>query len=59
LTAIFVHKWNKNVEAVTGYSEEEVRAKHVFDLFNGEDLRNVQKGIEKSFKTGRRAWKRS
>ncbi len=48
----FIHKWNKNVEMVTGYSAEEVRARHLFDLFKGEDLRNIQKAIEKTFLTG-------
>jgi PAS domain S-box-containing protein len=48
----FIHKWNKNVEMVTGYSAEEVRARHLFDLFKGEDLRDIQKTIEKTFITG-------
>ncbi len=48
----FVHKWNKNVETVTGFSAEEIRSRHIFDLFQGEDLKNIQQGIEKSFVNG-------
>lgn len=48
----FVHKWNKNVENVTGFSAEEIRSRHIFDLFQGEDLQNIQRAVEKSFLNG-------
>ncbi len=47
-----VHKWNQNVETVTGYSSEEVQTRHLFDLFTGEDLKNIQRSIEKAFVEG-------
>jgi PAS domain S-box-containing protein len=48
----FLHKWNKNLETVSGFSAEEIRSRHIFALFNGHDLINVQKGIQKSFANG-------
>ncbi len=47
-----VHKWNKNVETVTGYSSEEVQIRHVFDLFTGNDLTQIQNSIEDTFLQG-------
>jgi PAS domain S-box-containing protein len=47
-----VHKWNKNVETVTGYSSEEVQTRHIFDLFTGTDLTQIQKSIENTFIEG-------
>jgi PAS domain S-box-containing protein len=48
----FIHKWNKNVETVTGFTAEDVRSRHLFDLFTGEDLVNIQKAIEETFLKG-------
>lgn len=48
----FIHKWNKNVETVTGFTAEEVRSRHLFDLFTGEDLTNIQNAIEETFLKG-------
>jgi len=47
-----VHKWNKNVEEVIGYSSEEVTTRSLFELFDGEDLLRVQKSIQSAFTTG-------
>ena len=47
-----VHRWNKNLETVTGYSAEEVQTRHVFDLFTGKDLGQIQKRIEETFIKG-------
>ncbi|MBA4369334.1 MAG: hypothetical protein C0403_17045, partial [Desulfobacterium sp.] len=48
----YIHKWNKNVETVTGFTAEEVQSRHLFDLFTGEDLILVQRGIEETFLKG-------
>ena len=47
-----VHKWNKNVETVTGFSAEEVQTRHLFELFTGNDLTLIQQGIEEAFLKG-------
>src|SRR6056297_4365617 len=47
-----VHKWNKNVEAVTGFSTDEVQTRHLFELFTGNDLIQIQKSIEETFIKG-------
>ena len=47
-----VHKWNKNVETVTGFSAEEVQTRHIFELFTGSDLGNIKKSIEDTFIEG-------
>ncbi len=47
-----VHRWNRNVEKVTGYSSEEVTTRNLFDLFTGPDLSLVQDAIQQAFDTG-------
>lgn len=47
-----VHKWNKNVEAVTGFSTEEVQTRHLFELFTGNDLIQIKKSIDETFIKG-------
>ncbi|MDA3897772.1 MAG: sigma-54-dependent Fis family transcriptional regulator [Desulfobacteraceae bacterium] len=47
-----VHKWNKNVETVTGFSPEEVQTRHIFELFAGNDLNQIQESIEATFAKG-------
>ncbi|MCU0600022.1 MAG: sigma-54-dependent Fis family transcriptional regulator [Desulfobacterales bacterium] len=47
-----VHKWNQNVETVTGFSAEEVQTRHLFELFTGDDLIHIQKAIEEAFAKG-------
>lgn len=47
-----VHKWNQNVVSVTGFSNEEVQTRHIFELFTGNDLIHIQKSIEETFEKG-------
>lgn len=47
-----VHKWNENVEKVTGYPSEEIPAKDIFMLFEGEGLRRAKEAIQKAFAAG-------
>lgn len=47
-----IHGWNKNVEEVIEYSSEEIQSKHIFDLFEGENLNRIQSAIQKVFRTG-------
>jgi PAS domain S-box-containing protein len=47
-----VHKWNKNVEAVTGFTAKDVQTRHLFELFTGNDLIQVQRGIEEALSKG-------
>jgi PAS domain S-box-containing protein len=47
-----VHKWNQNVETVTGFSTEEVQTRHLFELFTGDELIHIQKAIEEAFAKG-------
>lgn len=48
----FLYKWNKNVETVTGYSTEEIKARHILDLFSGDDLMTIQRSIQETFLKG-------
>jgi PAS domain S-box-containing protein len=47
-----VHKWNENVEKVTGYPSEEIPTKDMFMLFEGEGLRRAKAAIRKAFAAG-------
>ncbi len=47
-----VHRWNKNVERVTGYTPEEIRVTNLLVLFTGEDLKRIQESIQQVFETG-------
>jgi len=47
-----VHKWNKNLETVTGFSAEDIQTRHLFELFTGNDLVQVQRGIEEALSKG-------
>ncbi|MBN2178395.1 MAG: sigma 54-interacting transcriptional regulator [Deltaproteobacteria bacterium] len=47
-----VHKWNKNVESVTGYESEEIPHRSIFELFDGDDLKQMQEAIDNVFKVG-------
>ena len=44
-----VLKWNRNLELVTGYSQEEIPSRNLFDLFSGEDLEKVKQAVDKVF----------
>ena len=48
----YIHKWNKNIENVTGYSTEDIRARHLLDLFTDDDLVTIKKSIKETFETG-------
>ncbi|KRB66348.1 sensor domain-containing phosphodiesterase [Noviherbaspirillum sp. Root189] len=46
-------RWNRNLEAITGYSAEEIRRLHPLDLFSSpEDKARVAERIEQVLKTG-------
>jgi len=45
-------RWNKNFEAVTGYTSEEVKKISVKDLIVKEDQERVKEANEKAFKAG-------
>jgi PAS domain S-box-containing protein len=45
-------RWNRNLEAVTGYSAEEIAVRHPLDLFSGMDKDLVAARIEKVFEDG-------
>jgi len=47
-----LHNWNKNVESVTGYKSEEIPHRSIFELFDGEDLKQMQEAIDNVFKVG-------
>ncbi|MBN2283579.1 MAG: sigma 54-interacting transcriptional regulator [Deltaproteobacteria bacterium] len=47
-----IHKWNKNVETVTGYDAQEIMTRSIFEIFDGDDLVLIQKAIENVFRTG-------
>ena len=49
---LYLHKWNKNVEIVTGYSELDVRSKHLLELFEDDALFLITEGIKKGFSEG-------
>lgn len=40
-----VLKWNRNMELVTGYTQEDIPSLNLADLFDGEDLIKVQKVV--------------
>ncbi len=46
------HRWNKNFEETTGYSNEELVHKNVLDFFQGEDRELIATKIEKVFTEG-------
>ena len=48
----FIHKWNKNVETVTGFTSEEIKARHILDLFTGDDLITIKRSIQETFEKG-------
>jgi PAS domain S-box-containing protein len=45
-------RWNKNFEAVTGYSREEIARMHPLDFFAGDDRALVEERIGRVFITG-------
>jgi len=47
-----LHKWNKNVEKITGYTPEEILDRDIFTVIEGNDLRRLQKSIQRAFDTG-------
>ena len=47
-----LHKWNKNVEKITGYTPEEILNRDIFTVIEGNDLRRLQKSIQRAFDTG-------
>ncbi len=47
-----VLKWNRNVEKITGYTKEEVAARSLFDLFDGDDLTKVKQVVQDVFDNG-------
>ena len=46
-------RWNKDAEAVLGYSAEEMKDKFIGDLYNDEDMKRVMKVVEKVIEDGR------
>ncbi|MBU3915475.1 sigma-54-dependent Fis family transcriptional regulator [bacterium] len=46
------HKWNKNVETVSGFSAEEIQIRLPFEVFLGEDLDKIKNGIDETFIKG-------
>lgn len=45
-------RWNKNFETVSGYAEQEIRAMHPLDFFDGNDKQLVDRKIEEVFSKG-------
>jgi len=45
-------RWNKNVETVTGYSDEEIRSMPLFKLFTGNTLSHIRDAIDRAFNKG-------
>jgi len=45
-------RWNKDAEAVLGYSTEEMKDKFIGDFYNEEDLKRVMKVVEKIIEDG-------
>lgn len=46
-------RWNQNLEEVTGYSAEELRAIPAWALFDGEDVERIRSGIRSVFRDGK------
>jgi len=46
-------RWNKDAEAVLGYSTEEMKDKFIGDLYNDEDMKRVMNVVEKVIEDGR------
>jgi len=46
-------RWNKDAEAVLGYSAEEMKDKFIGDLYNDEDMKRVMDVVEKVIEDGR------
>ncbi len=47
-----LHMWNKNVEKATGYLDEEIPERSMFDVFDEQDIPFVQSIIQNVFQTG-------
>ncbi len=47
-----LHKWNENVEKVTGYTSEEIPKTDLFTVIDGNDLRRLKESIQRAFDTG-------
>lgn len=47
-----IHRWNQNVEIVTGYSAEEISKMNPLDFFVGEEERLVNEAIQEVFIKG-------
>ncbi|MFP4606720.1 MAG: diguanylate cyclase [Thiohalospira sp.] len=45
-------RWNRNLERVSGYTEEELEELHPLELFRGEDRDHVARTIRETFETG-------
>ena len=46
-------RWNKDAEAILGYSAEEMKDKFIGDFYNDEDMKRVMKVVEKVIEDGR------
>ena len=46
-------RWNKDAEAILGYSAEEMKDKFIGDLYNDEDMKRVMKVVDKVIEDGR------
>ncbi len=44
--------WNKNLERMTGYSPEELRARRIYDVFRGDSLEKIRQAVETAFARG-------
>ena len=47
-----LHMWNKNVEKATGYLDEEIPERSMFDIFDEQDIPFVRGIIQNVFQTG-------
>jgi len=47
-----LHKWNKNVEKVTGYTSEEIPITDVLTVIDGSHLKRLRESIRRAFDTG-------
>ena len=48
-----MHRWNKNLEEVIGYSSREISKMTPFDVFEGEDKKKVAEAVQEVFVKGR------
>lgn len=46
------HRWNENLERVTGYSPEELSGKYSLELFFGEDATKIEESLRTAFEEG-------